>query len=799
MRRALATVAPGVALLAVAALICVTADVSVRDLASFVGYELAFVVAPGCLLAWLLLGRRPALEIAVIGWALGYVIEIVFFIATAALGLRGFFPAYPALFLPVLLGFLLWRPPGIAPLHAPPREAWTVAGVGALALLFVAGGLFAVSPLPWASAGVAYYSDLPWHITIVAEAKHHWPLTDASVSGVRFWYHVWSHLDMAAVSSVTGIEPAMLVLRLFPIALSMLVVLELALVGQRLVRRPWAGALTAVLAVAVGELDSQAGFSYPFLGYLGLHWWESPSFLLGLAFFLPALMLVCELIRDEPQFRAAWRRWMLVALLLIGADGAKAMTAPVLGGGLAIYLLYRLATNRRLERAALTGILVTCGVFVLFFVTVYRHGAQAGFVLDPLKTLRIMPQFAEWRGTFENVPGAVYWGAAALFAPVATYGVLAAVPTVFSDRRRRLESTQLVLLSVLLVAFVPYFFGYQVGAGELFFSHYGVVAACVVGAGGLLLLTERAGRERPGAPLAAALFAVAWLVALLTVELVALPWYGTATHLLRRGVPGAGVLAVLALLLARRRLRGAEAGTALAVGVTALLASLLALWRAGVVVYWNTPYLLLATVALLLTLLALRTSRDRRGGVWLSLVLSVLVFAAVDQPLDYVPGRVLGLAGNRYFPFGPSRQPRMTNGLYRGLRWIRADSSTADVLAVNNHYEATGPLRYPTYYYYSAFAERRVFLEAWQFAARAPELGGVAVFGGRRTSFSQRLRLNDAVFRSGDRRALDVLVHRYGVRYLLVDRLNGTATPRVRRLGHLVFSNPAVSIYRVGA
>jgi hypothetical protein len=799
LRRSSATLAPGLTLLAVAGVICIAADVSVRDLALFVGYELAFVVGPGCALAWLLLGRRPALEIAVIGWALGYALEIIFFIAAAALGIRGLFPIYPVLALAVTGGLLLSRRPGIVPLRVPPREAWIVAGAGVLALLFVVGGLVAVSPLPSAAAGVSYYADLPWHMTIIAEAKHHWPLTDGSVSGVRFWYHVWSHLDMAAVSNVTGIEPVVLLLRLFPLSLSILVVLELGLVGRRLGGRPWTGAATAVLAVAVGELDSQAGYSYPFLGLFGLGWWESPSFLLGLAFFLPALLLVCELIRDEVPFRAAWPRWLLVALLLLGADGAKATTVPVLAGGLAVYLLFRLATIRRLERAALTGFLVASGVFVLFYVAVYRHAALAGFTLDPLQTLYRMPQLAAWRGDFASVPGPVYWAVAAVLAPVATYGALAALPALLFQGRRRLDSTQLVLGFMLLVSLVPYFFGSQAGASELFFTHYGFAAGCVLGAAALVALGEGAVRERPGALRATALFGAAWLVALLLLELSGLPWFSTASPALKAGVPGAAVLCVAALLLARRRLPGAEAGTPVAVGITVALSCVLALWKANVIAYWNAPYLLLAIVSVGLALLAFATPRARRASVWLMLVLSVLLFGLLDQPLDYVPNRVLGLPGDRFIGFGGTGESAMSGRLYSGLLWLRAHSTPDDVIAVDNHYVVVGTHRYATYYYYSAFSERRVFLESWQFATRTYQVGGGDIPEGGPMPFPQRLRLNDAVFQGGDRRALDVLVRSYGVRYLLVDRFNGTASSRVRRLGRQVFSNPAVSIYRVGA
>ncbi|MDX6479103.1 MAG: hypothetical protein QOG29_1690 [Gaiellaceae bacterium] len=796
-----ATLAAGAVVVLAAAAICLAADVGLGDLLRFAGYELGFVIGPGCGLAWLLLGRRPALELVAIGWALGYALEICAFIAASALGVRGLFSFYPIPALLLLVGLLMWRRPGIAPIRVPPLESFATAGIGVLALLFIAGGLFEVFPLPWKAAGVSYISDFSWHLTIIGEAKHHWPLTDANVSGIRLWYQVWSHLDMAATSNVTGLEPVLLLLRLFPISLTILVVLQLALVGRRLVGRAWSGPLTAALAVGVGELDSQAGNGYPFLGYFGTSWWESPSFLLGLAFFLPALLLVCELIRSPEPFRDAWGRWTAAALLLGGAFGAKTPTIPVLGGALAIYLLLRLWRTRRLERPAVTAFGVVCGVFAVFYALMYRHAGYGGLRLDPLKTARAMPQFAEWRRGFGGVPGPLFWGVAVLVAPFASYGALAAVPTIAAQGRSRLGRTELLLLCVLAVGFVPFFLGSQFGASQIIFSHYGYVAACVLGAGGLLALGERAERERPGGVAAAAVFAAAWLVAVGMLELVALPWFSPAPPLLKIGVPGAGVLAVAGLLLARRRLRGAERGWAVAAGTTLALVVALALWKAAILDYWNVPYVLLVAVAGGLAMLALGTARDRRAGIWLMLVLSVLVFGLFDQPLDSVPNRFLGLPGKRFDVF-VAGNVRMSNDLYRGLLWLRANSSTDDVIAVDNYYEPVGPVglhRSPSYFFYAAFAERRVFLEGWLFTRRANQLGASAVVEGRLIPYPERLRLNNAVFIRGDPRALQILVHRYGVRYLLVDRLNGFATARVRALGKLVFRNPAVAIYRVAS
>ena len=120
------------------------------------------------------------------------------------------------------------------------------------------------------------------------------------------------------------------------------------------------------------------------------------------------------------------------------------------------------------------------------------------------------------------------------------------------------------------------------------------------------------------------------------------------------------------------------------------------------------------------------------------------------------------------------------------------------MLAVNNHEERNGGVILPTFVYYGAFAERRVFLQGWLFTATAWKIGGEDVRELRKVPFPERLRLNTAVFERADRTALRVLVRDYGVRYLVDDRIQGKASPELGRLGRLVYQNPSVIVYAVG-
>jgi hypothetical protein len=128
--------------------------------------------------------------------------------------------------------------------------------------------------------------------------------------------------------------------------------------------------------------------------------------------------------------------------------------------------------------------------------------------------------------------------------------------------------------------------------------------------------------------------------------------------------------------------------------------------------------------------------------------------------------------------------PGLTAGLLAGLDWLRLHSSPSDVLAVNNQF-LDRKKTLPRDYYYSAFSERRVFLEGWAYSNQRSDGGRAAV--------------NQAVFDNADPAALRTLVQQYGVRWLVVDKTHASANPLLSKLATPVFSNPDIDIYSVGS
>jgi hypothetical protein len=133
-----------------------------------------------------------------------------------------------------------------------------------------------------------------------------------------------------------------------------------------------------------------------------------------------------------------------------------------------------------------------------------------------------------------------------------------------------------------------------------------------------------------------------------------------------------------------------------------------------------------------------------------------------------------------------SKARGMTAALYRGLVWVRSHTNQCAILAVNNHSTQAHETD-SKYFYYSAFAEREVFLESWSYTPIGAE---------GRQPYPQRLALNERAVAHGDPSALRQLA-RMGVSYVLIDKLHGGGAGEPASVSKLVFSNRALDVYRL--
>ncbi|MDX6409528.1 MAG: hypothetical protein QOE13_2599 [Gaiellaceae bacterium] len=783
-------VGPFALVLAVAVALWLASGVGPGEVALFAAYEIGFVAVPGWLLYRVLAPESSLGRTIVFGWVLGYALEILAYLAASELGARNLFSFYPLLALPLIPE--VWRVRrargwGRAATAFPVAAVWTAAGVGVVTLAYLGIAYFARTPLPWDVGQVTYDTDVPFSLGIAAEALHHWPMVDPNVSGLAVHYHVWAHLDLAATSQVTGLALPLVLFRLAVFPLTLLFVAEMLVAGRVFAGRALVGAFAAGLLLLVGEVDPEPWYSFPFLNYFFLDVWLSPTFLLGLVFFAAALTLIGERIKSTEPIRPAWRTWVLIAIMLIACAGAKPPALAVLGGGLVLTAGWILWTQRRVDANAAVGLGVVVAVFGVYYIVTYRHSAL-GLGAHPFESFGNMPWVHDLRqsvGDGAGWPLGVLLGALGLWGP-ALVGLVA----FFGLRRARLDAGRFFLLAVLIAGVGPYVLYWQPANAQVYFSHYALVGGTLLAAEGLVLLGSL--WSRAGVIRSAAAIALATAVALVTVV------YVIETNLLHpRAALAIVVLAIVAALMWRWSAPSGRRAPLVAAGFAAVTAVVLLLWRFG----WNPNQgyggYELVTALLAVTMLAVALARrTQRWEAFFAVAVTAIAIGALDLPLDQGPNAVDRLRSGA--AFSEAHETGLSRGLYQGLTWIRANTTTNAVLAVNNYRQGNSQHGPATYFYYAAFSERRVFLEGWLFTSAAWNILGEDALTSKRIPFPERFRLNEAVFKHADQKALKILVRKYGVRYLVDDKAQGNATPALAHLGKVAFSNPAVTVYAVG-
>ena len=290
-----------------------------------------------------------------LGWALGHVLEIAAFMLTAATGTRGLFAVYPLCVGAAALATMARRRRA-SPISRQDRRgspvtgvsrrlAWLAAAVCSLAMVYTAFAYF--DPLP-GTESVRYDQDHTWHVSLAADLKHHWPLEDPNVSGEPLPYHYFVHVHMAAASATTNVDVSLIYLRLFILPLVVLLALLFIIAGQSLASSPYAGLIAAGLTLLTGQLTLDFTTSLrgtAFLGFFFNLMVSSPSFLFGLVVLVALITLLAERITLE-NARGSPGDWILIALLALGASGAKVTILPILLAALIFYAIC-LALARR--------------------------------------------------------------------------------------------------------------------------------------------------------------------------------------------------------------------------------------------------------------------------------------------------------------------------------------------------------------------------------------------------------------------------------------------------------------------
>ncbi len=723
--------------------------VRLTELLLFAGFQIAFAIVPG-LLAYILLVGRPRVTADSLALIVpfGLAIQIGCFVLSAAVGERWLFSIYPAVFVVLAAPLLYLRRQTLAPARSTglPRAITLKSALAMLALtvgavLVVYMALFATSPLPRNIHSASYYPDLIFNVSLAAELLHHWPFLSPSVSGVALHYHIFVNISVAAAAQVTRLDLSTIVMRLEPTFLVGVIAVQLFTLGRKLGGSLAAGFTAVALGLFAGEVNfspvNLAGGGIPVLGFL-----FSPSYQLGAVFFLAILIsLVTYLTPEASGSRICLA--LALALLSFGAIGAKSSVVPILVAGLALFILgqvpLRGAGLKTLKATYISSLGVISAIGLAGYVLIYSGGGE-GIMLRPLN-------FLSYTGLASIYNQAGHSLLHALLATVAGVVVLcllllSLVGVFFVKERwlplRAAASPERLLLCMLAVSLPPFLLLAVPGDSQVYFVVYGFLAASIVSAVGITLAVS-------------------------ALHLEVLDFVQPAL------LCAAGLLAVAIGLWASGSTVGLLPAYAFLACIVALTVWLLHKRVTGISLSARHQILVLGT--LILTCLALASELTEQAA------------PALD---DWLHGE------SAFKPSGVNSHRGITTGLLRGLQWLRHNTPSSAVIAVNNH--SLGGNGGSRYVYYSAFAERSVFLESWQYTP----LGAQYVALKKTSSpFPRLLAINDAAVLDASPTAISLLKGRYGVRYILVDRIHGPSSPGLARVARLVYSNPAVAVFKI--
>jgi hypothetical protein len=736
-----------------ATVILLATGTSPVDLLRYAGYATLTVALPGTLV-YRALRRTPFtfVEDVAMGVAVGLCLELVGWAVFSAAHLQQLVLLWP---LAVLVPFAAvprlrrhWRVTGY-PSRPPLAWSWGLAGV----VIFFLGYLWAVflarNPILPTSESTRQYLDLGYQLSLAGDAKHHFPLQVPQVAGEPLYYHWFSYVHMANTSLIGHIDLPVVALRLSIPALSVAAIVLTAVVGWRVSGRPAVGLVASVLFWVIGEVNfAHLIPSAPFGTQATFVIWHGVSMIYSWVLLLALIPVLADLVGRDARAAAAdggprvpglgRGGYLLAALLLLGSSGAKASSLPVVLVALAATALVLLVTQRRIPWSTVLAGLLGGGAF-LFATAVLFHFQTYGLAVAPLNGLK-----GFWYQDHHRSP-LHQWALVA--AVVAAYLInmnlrqLGIVP-LLAMRRMRLTPAQWLLLFGGLAG--PALFNTFGSINAQYFSRTGFTFGVLLSAWGFVLLADRARLDRRAA-LGLGALSAAVAVALVAVQLA-------VSRPAPSGRPYSPLVPIWKWSAAL-----AVAGAALAV-----------LWW---LLRWKVRGL---------------AGRGTLVAVTLALVCGApgLVMDA-DQSIKTPNG-------------GPYFTIPLPKSEVDAARWVRGHSATDDVLATNSHClrapEAVPGIECDSrVFWLSAYSERSVVVEGWDFAPRmaAEQLGPFWD--------PQRMALNDSAFTAPTADVLTQLRTRYHVRWLVADRAVATESPLLATLATRRFDNGQMAVYELTA
>ncbi|WP_031145395.1 hypothetical protein [Streptomyces erythrochromogenes] len=755
------------------------------DIARYTFYVLWGVVLPGTLV-FRALRRRPhsLIEDLAFGAVTGLVLELAAWAVLVRTGAQPFAVLWP---LAVVIPFAAvprlrrhWRPRGNTPYSL--GWSWSVSGTVMLTGAYFHQTFLSLYPVLPDKEDSRLFGDMPYMLSLAANAKQNVPLTLPQVAGEPLHYHWFTFAHMAMTDMVGHVDLAVIESRLMVPALAALGMVITAVVAHRLIGRAWAGPVAALLVFAVCEFT--AAYPNPVATWtFGAHSvrlmsWSSLSQAYSQPLLIALMGVVGDALRrsrrdggtsqdgdsqdgdsqdgdsqDSPPLLGRGV-YVLVAFFALASSAAKASTLPVAVAGLALCGFVLLITTRRIPWHVV-GLGAILGGAQLFATAAIFNFESYGLEIIPFAN--VQNYWADPKQLRSPAfQAAVIAGTLVAFLLNHQLKLLGAIPLI-SKRRFRLEPVQWFLLGASVAGACAYLTIKSYNAS--YFTLAALNFGAPLSAWGFCETFERAALGMRGR-VALACGALAYS-AVLTYGIYRYSdrWSAYVTRL---AGDGQGAATTYSLLL-----------PALVLAAVLVLAALggAALWWLGARVW---PPL------------------RGRGAI-------VLLTAALATG---TPGLFHDVLQSRESLWSYSWV--MPGSQVEAARWIRAHSEPSDVLSTNSHcWQLEGPLPAGEQcdntrsQWLSAYSERSVLIEGWAYAPRGIALSGGSVAYNGPFWDQELFRLNeDAVYRP-TAAILGRLREQHHVRYVVVHRPSGSESPLLADLAKKVYDNGRMAVYEL--
>ncbi|PTY08479.1 hypothetical protein DB347_02540 [Opitutaceae bacterium EW11] len=693
------------------------------------------------------------LESLAVGVPIGFAIEILTFFATSAAHVRPLLPYLPLIW--VGLFFLQWHRTRRAGRsfgrmgHGSPVMLLSLAAFSALMVFSIVCRFYAGSPLAGGVLSTATHHDWAYLLSRAAEIKQHWPLGDPSLAGAPLTYHYFLLVHIAAASLVTGVSLDLVAFRLFVLPLAAVLTAQVFVLGKDARRSPWAGVLAVCLVLAADELSFVASADHSTFGNLFVRWlFISPTFFFGMVFSGALILWIHRLVTQDGH---PWPSFAVLALLSAIATGAKGTVVPPLILALGVWLSMIWFAGRRFPwRGMVTLAFLGVGFSAVYFSTLAAWGTGAASFY-PFASFGIAgfwtDHLAAWTQRLEG------WG---LPAGASRIGAMIGCGAVVSAG----------FCGVRLLA-LRHMWTWKQTANPSLVLWLGLIALMYFAFGQFLSLDSQS--------------------QLYLFFPIQLPAGVLAAAEMSRLSESAWVRVLAADRDARLHLRR--------LALLAVVAGAVALVAADVVAWWHAVIVVAAFAFVVGP--AKESGADKHGAAFARFLwrMSPMIALAVLLAVQVNHWRLRSIQGFNTWCVEPKRTiSREWALLLEGMTWIRSHTPKESVILANaftarnvrpGGLACIDDTTVDKYYYYSALAERRLWVEGPAYVLNQPE----AV---------RRLEEAAEVFYDGMPASLLVGSTTLRPQYLLIDRLIADDAKPNLADSALVFENARLSVYRLG-